>query len=53
MVAAPVDLGTKKSEGLSSQVLQGFWSKININITKIVVMSPTVFSECTNQKEVI
>ena len=28
MVAAPVDLRTKKAEGFSPQALQGFWSKI-------------------------
>ena len=53
MVAAPVDLRTKKAEGFSPQALQGFWSKIKIKNPKIVMMSPTVFNKYTNQKEAI
>ena len=53
MVAAPVDLRTKKDESFSPQALQGFWSKIKVKNPKIVVMSPTVFTKNTNIKEVI
>ena len=53
MVTAPVDLRTKKAESFSPQALQGFWSKMKIKNPKIVVMSPTVFTKYTNQKEVI
>ena len=53
LVAAPVDLSTKKAESFSPQALQGFWSKIKMKNPKIVVMLPTVFTKYTNQKEVI
>ena len=53
MVAAPLDLRTKKAESFSPQALQGFWSKMNIKNPKIVEMPPTVFTKYTNQKEVI
>ena len=43
MVAAPIDLRTKKAESFSPQALQGCWSKIKRKNPKIVVMSPTVF----------
>ena len=52
MVAAPVDLRTKKAERFSPQARQGFWSKIEIKNPKIVVMSSTVFTKYNNQKEV-
>ena len=52
MVAAPVDLRTKKAERFSPQARQGFWSKIEIKNPKIVVMPPTVFTKYNNQKEV-
>ena len=42
LVAAPVDLRTKKTESRSPQLLQGFWSKLKENNPKIVVMFPTV-----------
>ena len=49
MVAAPVDLRT-----FSPQALEGFRSTIKKKKNpKIVVMSPSVFTEYTNQKEVI
>ena len=53
MVAAPVDLRTKRAEGLSPQALQGFWSRIKMKNPKIVVMSPTVTTKNSEQKEVI
>ena len=37
MVAAPVDLRTKKAEYFSPQALQGFWSEIKMKNPKIVV----------------
>ena len=42
LVAAPVELRTKKTESFSPQLLQGFWSKLKKQNPKIVVMSPTV-----------
>ena len=45
MVAAPVDLRTKKAESFSPQALQGCWSKMKIKNAMIVVMSPTVFTK--------
>ena len=53
MVAAPVDLRTKRVEGLSPQALQGFWSRIKMKNPKIVVMSPTVTTKNSEQKEVM
>ena len=53
MVAAPTDLRTKKAESFSPQTMQGFRSKINLKNPKMVVMSPTVFTKFTNQKEVM
>ena len=53
MAAAPVDLGTKKAESFSPQLLQGFWSKLKKKYPKIVVMSPTVSTKNSKQKEVI
>ena len=44
-VAAPINLGTKKAESFSPQLLQGFWHKLKKNNPKIVVMSPTVETE--------
>ena len=42
-VAAPVDLGTKKTESFSPQLLKGFWAKLKKKKNpKIVVMYPTV-----------
>ena len=52
MVATPVDL-RKKAESFSPQAWQGFWSRIKIKNPKIVVMSQTVFTKYTNQKEVM
>ena len=52
-VAFQVDMRTKKAESFSPQALQGFWSKMKTKNPKVVVMSPTVFTENTNQKEVI
>ena len=46
LVAAPIDLGTKKAESFSRQLLQGFWSKV-------VVMSPTVTMKSFQQKEAV
>ena len=51
MLAAPVDLRTKRSEGFSPQPLQLFLSNIKTNNPKIVVMSPTVFTHHTNHKK--
>ena len=53
IVAEPVDMRTKKAESFSPQAMQGFWSKMKTKNPKVVVMSPTVFTENTNQKEVI
>ena len=52
MVAASVDLRTKKAERFSPQALQGFWSEIKVKNPKIVVMFPTVCTKNTDQKEV-
>ena len=49
MVAAPVDLRTKKAEGFSPRALQGFWSKTKRKNPKTVVMSPIVCSKKKNQ----
>ena len=53
MVAAPPDLTIKRTEGFSPQAQQSFGSKIKLKNPKIGVMCPTVFTECTNQTEVI
>ena len=53
MVAAPADLRIKSADSFSPQALQSFWSKKKLKNPKIVVMSPTVFTECTNQTQVI
>ena len=53
VVAAAVDLRTKKAENFSPRASQGFWSKIQRKNPKIVVMSPRVFTKCTDQEEVI
>ena len=53
MVAAPVDLRTKKAESFSPQALQGSWSKMKIKNPKVVMASPTVLTKYTKQKEVI
>ena len=53
MVAAPPDLTIKRAEGFSPQAQQSFGSKIKLKNPKIGVMCPTVFTECTNQTEVI
>ena len=52
-VAAPVDLRTKKTESFSPQLLQGFWSKLEKKNPKIVIMSPTVTTKRSKQKEVM
>ena len=43
LVAAPVDLRTKKAKSFSSQLLQGFWSKLKKKNPKIVVISPDCY----------
>ena len=53
LVAAPVDPRTKKAESFSSQLLQGFWSKLKKKNLKIVVMSPTVTTKNSQQMKVI
>ena len=54
LVAAPVDFSLKKAETFSSQLLQGFWSKLKKkNNPKTVVMSPAVSTNNSKQKEVI
>ena len=53
VVAAPPDLTIKRAEGFSPQAQQSFGSKIKLKNPKIGVMCPTVFTECTNQTEVI
>ena len=53
LVAAPVDLKSKNTESLSPQLLQGFWSKLTGENPKIVVVSPTVTSKNSAQREVI
>ena len=53
LVAAPVELRTKKAESFSPQLLQGFWSKLKKKNPKIVVMSPTVTRKSFKQKEVV
>ena len=50
MVAAPVDIRTKKAEHFSLQAMQGFWSKMKVKNPKIVVMSPIVFTKYNDQK---
>ena len=52
LVAAPIDLRTKKAESFSPQLLQGFWSKLKIKNPNIVVMSPTVTTKNSKHKEV-
>ena len=52
-VAAPADLRNKKIEHFSPLLLQGFWSKLKIKNPKIVVMSPTVTTQNSKQKEVV
>ena len=52
LVAAPVDLKSKNTESFSPQLLQGFWSKLKGKNPKIVVMSPTVTTKNSKQKEV-
>ena len=53
LVAAPVDMRTKKAESFSPQALQDIWSRIQIKNLKTVMMSPTVFTKYSYQKEVI
>ena len=53
LVAAPIDLRTKKAESFSPQLLQGFWFKRKRKNPKIVGMSPTVTAKNSKQKEVI
>ena len=53
MVAAQADLRTKKAESFAQQALQGFWSKMKIKNSKVVVMSMTVSAKNTKQKEII
>ena len=53
MVAAPADLRIKMADSFSPQALQSFWSKKKLKNPKIGVMSETVFTECTNQTQVI
>ena len=52
LVAAPVDRKNENSESFSPQLFQGFWSKLKNKIPKIVVMSPTVTTKNSKQKEV-
>ena len=51
LVAAPVDLRTKRTESFSPQLLKGFWSKLKKLSPKIVVMSPTVTTETPSKKK--
>ena len=51
-VAAPIDLGTKKAESFSPQLLQGVWHKLNKNNPKIVVMSLTFETKSFKKKVV-
>ena len=51
MVAALVDLRTKKAESFSPQALHGVWSKIKTNNSETAAMSPTVFPKNTNLQE--
>ena len=53
LVAAPVDLSTKNVESFSPQLLQGFWSKLEKKNPKIVIMSQTVTTKRSKQKEVM
>ena len=53
LVAAPVDLRTKKADSFSPQLLQSFWSKLKKKNPKIVMVSPTVTTKNSKRKEVI
>ena len=53
LVAAPIDLRTKKAESFSPQLLQSFWFKLKKKNPKIVVFSPTVTTKSFKQKEVV
>ena len=53
LVAAPTDLGTKKAESFSPQLLQNFWLKLKKKNPKIVVMSPTFETKGFKQREVV
>ena len=53
LVAAPVDFRIKKTESFSPQLLQGFLVKAREKNPKIVVMSPTVTTKNSKQKEII
>ena len=53
LVAAPLDLRTKKAGHFSPQLLQGFWSKLKEKKPKIVVMSSMVTTISSKQKEVM
>ena len=53
LVAATVDLRTKKTESFSPQLLQGFWSKLKKKNPKIVVMYQMVTTKSSKQKRVI
>ena len=52
LVAAPVDLRTKNVESFSPQLLQGFWSKLEKKNPKIVIMSQTVTTKRSKQKDI-
>ena len=53
LVAAPIDLRTKKAENFTPQLLQGFWYKLKKKNPKIVAMSSTVATKSYKQQEVI
>ena len=53
LVAAPMDLRTKKAESFSPQLFQGCWSKLKKKNPKIDVMSPTVSTKRFKQKKVV
>ena len=50
--ATQVDLRTEKTEHFSTQLLQGFWSKLKEKNPNIVVMSPMDISKHTKQNRV-
>ena len=53
LVAAPIDLRTKKAQKSTPQLLQGFWHKLKKKNPKISGMSPTLAAKSYKQQEII
>ena len=52
LVAAPIDVRTKKADNFTPRLLQGFWYKLKKKNPKIVATSPTVATKSCEQQDV-